>query len=286
MTERLPPATEYRGHPPRVFSPGLGRPGAVTERLDRYWRICATGLCFSGFGIGGLCLRLIAFPLLRLAVWPQPRRTAVARWLVHASMRSFVWLMRTLGVLSYDVRGAEKLRRGGLLVLANHPSLIDVVFLISLVRRPDCVVKAPLLRNAFTRGPVRMAGFICNDSGAGLVDDAIASLRAGNNLIIFPEGTRTPLSGELRLQRGAANVAVRGGIDITPVVIRCRPPTLTKGEKWYHVPYRRAHFDIVVGDDIAVRPFLDNPAGDALAARRLTDTLAEYFALELARADA
>jgi 1-acyl-sn-glycerol-3-phosphate acyltransferase len=258
----------------------------MAERLDRYWRICATGLCFFGFGVGGLGLRLIAYPLLRVTVWPQPRRTAAARWLVHAAMRSFVWLMRTLGVLSCEVTGAGKLRREGLLVLANHPSLIDVVFLMSLLNRPDCVVKAPLLRNSFTRGPVRMAGFICNDSGAGMVGDAIASLRSGNNLIIFPEGTRTPLAGAQRLQRGAANVAVRGGIDITPVVIRCRPPMLTKGGKWYQVPYRRAHFDIRVGDDIAVAPFLGNPAGDALAARRLTDHLAEYFALELARADA
>ena len=258
----------------------------MIERLDRYWRVCATGLCFSGFGIGGLCLRLVAFPLLRVTVWSRARRTAVARGLVHAAMRAFVWMMRALGVLSYEVRGAEKLQREGLLLLANHPSLIDVVFMMSLVRRPDCVVKTALLRNAFTRGPVRMAGFLCNDSGADLVNDAIASVRAGNNLIIFPEGTRTPPSGELRLRRGAANIAVRGRLAITPVVIRCHPPTLAKGDKWHQVPYRRARFDIVVGDDIAVAPFLDPAASDAIAARRLTDNLAAYFALELARADA
>jgi 1-acyl-sn-glycerol-3-phosphate acyltransferase len=258
----------------------------MVERLERNWRICATGLCFGAFGIGGLSLGLVVLPLLRVTVWSPTRRTAVARAWVHAAMSAFVWMMRTLGVLSYEVRGAEKLRRQGLLLLANHPTLIDVVFLISLVQRPDCIVKAALLRNAFTRGPVRMAGFICNDSGAGLVNDAIASLRAGNNLIIFPEGTRTPPSGELRLQRGAANIAVRGGIDITPVVIRCRPPTLAKGDKWYQVPYRRAQFDIVVGDDVAVAPFLGGSAGEALAARRLTDHLADHFALELARADA
>jgi 1-acyl-sn-glycerol-3-phosphate acyltransferase len=258
----------------------------MLERLDRYWRVCATGLCFSGFGIGGLCLRLIAFPLLRVTVRSPAQRSALAKSLVHIALRAFVRMMSGLGVLSYEVRGAEKLRRRGLLLLANHPSLIDVVFLIALVQRPDCVVKAPLLRNAFTRGPVRMAGFICNDSGAGLVDDAIASLRAGNNLIIFPEGTRTPPSGALRLQRGAANIAVRGGRDITPVVIRCHPPTLAKGDKWYQVPYRRARFDIAVGDDIAVAPFVHEPGGEALAARRLTDYLADHFVLELARADA
>lgn len=258
----------------------------MIERLDRYWRVCATGLCFASFGIGGLCLRLIAFPLLRVTVPSPERRTALARSMVAASMRAFVWMMRTLGVLSVEVRGAEKLQRQGLLLLANHPSLIDVVFLLSLVRRPDCIVKAALLRNAFTRGPVRMAGFICNDSGSGLVSDAIASLRAGNNLIVFPEGTRTPPSGELRLQRGAAHIAVRGRTDITPVLIRCRPPTLAKGDKWYQVPYRRARFVIVVGEDIAVAPFLGEPGGEALAARRLSDHLADHFALEIARVDA
>jgi len=258
----------------------------MLERLDRYWRIWATALCFAGFGMGGLFLRLVAFPVVQFTVWPRSRRTAAGRWLVRASMIAFVWMMSTLGVLKYQVRGGEKLKRGGRLVVANHPSLIDVAFLISLVRRPDCVVKGELMRNPFTRGPVRVAGFICNDSGVGIVQDAVASLKSGNNLIIFPEGTRTPLSGQPRLQRGAANVAVRAGVDITPVVIRCRPRALTKGEKWYQVPQRRAQFDITVGDDIAVAPFIERNAGEALSARRLTDHLARYFAMELARVDA
>lgn len=258
----------------------------IADRLDHFWRVCATGICFAAFGIGGLFLRLVAFPLLIVFVRPQPRRTVAARALVGAAMRLFVWAMRSLGVLSYDVHGAEKLQRTGLLLLANHPTLIDVVFLMSLVDRPDCVVKAPLERNPFTRGPVQMAGFIRNDSGPALVADAISSLRAGNNLIIFPEGTRTPRSGQLRLQRGAANIAVRGAVDITPVVIRCRPPTLAKGNRWYHVPRRRAQFDILIGDDIAIAPFLGNPAGDALAARHLTESLTRTFAMELARDDA
>lgn len=255
----------------------------IAERLDHYWRVCATGLCFAAFGIGGLILRLVAFPLLSVVVWPQPRRTATARALIGATMRLFIQAMHSLGVLRYEVHGAEKLQRTGLLLLANHPTLIDVVFLMSLVARPDCIVKAPLRRNPFTRGPVRMAGFICNDSGPALVADAIASLRAGNNLIIFPEGTRTTRSGQLRLQRGAANIAVRGAIDITPVVIQCRPPTLAKGDRWYHVPRSRAQFDILIGDDIAIAPYLGNPAGDALAARRLTESLTKTFAMELAR---
>jgi 1-acyl-sn-glycerol-3-phosphate acyltransferase len=268
-----------------ALEPGMTRPGQSAWRtVDRCWRVCATGLCFSGFGMGGLLLHALVFPLLRLTVRQEERRARIARMLIHHTFRAFVRLMRMLGVASVEVRGADKLHREGLLVLANHPSLIDVVLLMALLRGADCIVKSSLAHNVFTRGPVRAAGYVCNDSGAGLVDDCIASLRAGNNLIIFPEGTRTPRAGAARLQRGAANVAIRGGVDVTPVRITVSPPTLAKGDKWYRIPEQRAHFLIEVGDDIAVSTFIDRRSSEALAARRLTDHLAHYFAPETARA--
>ncbi|MCD2476569.1 1-acyl-sn-glycerol-3-phosphate acyltransferase, partial [Staphylococcus aureus] len=77
------------------------------------------------------------------------------------------------------------------------------------------------------------ASYICNDSGVGVIDDCIASLRAGNNLIIFPEGTRTTPGRPVQLQRGAANIAIRGRCDMTPVHIRCSPPALSKELPWW-----------------------------------------------------
>ena len=117
---------------------------------------------------------------------------------------------------------------------------------------------------------------------AGLVEDCIAAVRAGGSLVIFPEGTRSVPGQSLRLQRGAANIAVRGELDVTPVHIRCSPATLGKEQKWYRVPPRRFHVRIEVGEDIQIHPFLaDTPTskGDALAARRLTNHLTHYFDL-------
>lgn len=256
------------------------------ERFDRYWRVIATAWCFAGFGLGGLILRVAVFPLLGVAVRRPQHRAAAARAIIYHSFRGFIGMMRAVGVISYELHGIDKLRRRGLLILANHPSLIDVVFLMALVQRADCIVKAALASNPFTRGPVRAAGLVCNDAGPALVEDCIASLRAGNNLIVFPEGTRTPLDGSVRLQRGAANVAVRAGVDVTPVRISVTPPTLAKGQKWWRVPPRRAHFVIEVGDDIEVRRFTDLHRSEALAARRLNDHLADYFFPEIARAAA
>lgn len=250
---------------------------AVSARLSLYWRVFATGVSFAVFGIGGLLLRIVLFPLLNLMVRRPERRVAAARTVIRRAFRVYVDLMRALGVLRYEIRGLDKLERGGLLILANHPTLIDTVFLMAFVKNADCIVKGALWNNPFTRGPVRAAGYINNEGGAELVNDCIASLERGNNLIVFPEGTRTGGDGVISMKRGAANIAVRGARDMTPVLIRCDPLTLGKGEKWWRVPPRRVLIRIDVQDDLAIESFTGGGASDVMAARQLTDFLQNYF---------
>ena len=257
----------------------------MPEALDRLWRVFGTGLSFTVFGVGGLVLRLLVFPLLQIGVRDPARRRALVRLAVQRSFAAFIEMMRFLGVLRYEIHGRERLQREGLLVLANHPTLLDVVFLVSLIPNADCIVKSALLRNPFMRGPVLAAGYVFNDSGSGLVEDCVAAVRRGGNLVIFPEGTRTRRGEPLRLQRGAAHVALRGGFDVTPVRIRCVPMSLGKGEKWYSVPPRRMHFSLHVGADIPIAGFrtrrdMPDEEGDTVAARRLTEHLADYFSGE------
>ncbi len=260
----------------------------LAERINRLWRIAGTGLAFLAFGLGGLFLRVLVFPPLQWFVRDPERQRLLARRIIQRSFAAHVELMRRLGLLTYEIRHRERLDRPGLLVLANHPTLIDVVFLVSLLPNADCVVKSAVAKNPFMRGPVRSAGYVSNEDGAGLVDDCIAAVRAGGALVIFPEGTRTPIGQPLKLQRGAANIAIRGRIDVTPVRLSCTPPTLGKGEKWYRVPARRFHVVVDVQEDLPIGQFLDandpDGGGDAAAARRLTEFLATYFAGEQAGA--
>ncbi len=248
----------------------------MRERLNHLWRIVATGLAFTAFGLGGVLFALTVFPILTLSIRDTVRRRRIARRIVQTSFAAFVQLMFRLGLLNYTISGHEKLARPGLLVLANHPTLIDVVFLISLLPNADCVVKSSLARNPFTRGPVRAAGYICNDTSEGMIEDCIVSLKSGSSLVIFPEGTRTALDGSMKLQRGAANIAIRGRIPVTPVLIRCAPRSLAKGTPWWKVPARPMSFTIEVLDDMPVDPFI-SAGSDALAARKLTRFLHDLF---------
>jgi 1-acyl-sn-glycerol-3-phosphate acyltransferase len=253
-------------------------------RLERCWRIVGTGLSFTAFGVGGLLSRVLVFPVLNLLVWERHLRTRLARQLIAFAFRAFVGFMRMLGVLRYDIHGLERLQRSGLLILANHPTLIDTVFLMAFVRNADCIVKGRLWQNPFTRGPIRAAGYIKNADGNGLVESCIESLRGGSNLIVFPEGTRTPPCGDIQFKRGASNVAVRGRRDVTPVIIRCASHTLGKGDKWWRVPPRFSHFVIEIREDIPVQPFIAQAASETLAARHFNEYLQDYFTKEYHRA--
>jgi 1-acyl-sn-glycerol-3-phosphate acyltransferase len=242
---------------------------------NRAWRVFATGFSFACFGLGAVLMGFTLWPLLRLS--SRRHGTARVQRAVSASMRVFVWLMKSLGLLTYEVRGLEKLQPRGQFVVANHPTLIDVVFLIGLMPEVDCIVKQALWRNVFLRWPVSWAGYISNESGEGLVAACAAALRKGRSLVVFPEGTRTRPGEPMSLQRGAAQIALAAGCDFRPVTITCEPITLYKGNAWYHVPDRRPHWILAAGEPIRVGDFATPGEPPPLAARHLTQALARWF---------
>lgn len=251
----------------------------VKQWLNYYWRLFATGLSFALFGLGGVLIPLLATPWIKLTSRTPEARQRRARLLIHRTFRLFIHIMRTLGVLTWHIDGEEQLHRPGLLVLANHPCLIDVVFLIAFIPNPDCIVKGRLLANPAMGGYLRLTNFLTNDSGADLVESARDSLAAGSALIIFPEGTRTAPGEGLRFQRGAANIALRTGVAVTPVTILCEPLTLTKKHRWYHIPPHKLHMTLRVGQDMPITHY--DQQAPALAARQLTQDLQDYFSEEL-----
>lgn len=245
--------------------------------VNRAWRVFATGFSFTCFGLGAVLLGFTVWPLLRLS--SSDPRVAIARVqrAVSMSMRVFVWLMKSLGLLTYEVRGREKLAARGQFVVANHPTLIDVVFLVGFMPEVDCIVKQALWRNVFLRWPVYWAGYISNATGEGLVAACAAALAAGRSLMVFPEGTRTRPGEPLAFQRGAAQIALAARRDLRPVTITCDPITLHKGNPWYRVPPRRPHWIISVGDPIPIAGFAEAGEAAPLAARHLTQTLTRWF---------
>jgi len=258
----------------------LAAPG-LKRRTDAWaWRLFATGASFVLFGLGGLLLYLVILPLMRLLPGGAVARRRRARAAISRAFRMHVWFMHRSRVLDFHIEGVEKLGRPGQMVVANHPSLIDVVFLIGQIRDANCVVKAGLFDNPCTRGPVSAAQYISNDGSMTMLDRAADVLREGQCLVVFPEGTRTRPGHAPVFHRGAAAIALRGARTITPVYITVEPTTLTKAEPWYRIPDRRLQVHLRVGQDIDPAAFTaDAPL--PIASRRLNDHLHQLFIREL-----
>lgn len=257
----------------------------LRKKINYAWRVGATGFSFASFGLGGVAIGGIIAPLVNLSSSDANTRQGRAQQVIRYSFKGFTEMMVKLGIMTYEVDGLEKLQQSRQeLVIANHPTLIDVVVLIGLMEKANCVVKEALWSNPFTKGPVRSAGYILNAGSEQFIQDCVARLHEDQaaSLLIFPEGTRTAKDEVLNeFQRGAANIALRANVPIRPILIRCTPSTLTKNEKWYHVPSEPFHIQIKVLDAIYIDEVLEDTQVSPKQVRQLNQKLQQFFKLEL-----
>jgi 1-acyl-sn-glycerol-3-phosphate acyltransferase len=254
----------------------------LTHRRDAWlWRLFATGASFVMFGLGGLLACALIMPVLAVLPGGVTARRRRARAGVNRAFYLHMQFMYRTRVLDFRIEGTERLGQPGQIIIANHPSLIDVIFLISQIRDTNCVVKASLWDNPCMRGAVSAAQYISNNGSPEMLEQAADVLREGQSLVVFPEGTRTTPGQPPKFHRGAAAIALRGARVITPVFISVTPTTLTKAEPWYRIPDRRVVVLLRVGEDIDPSSF-DN-APPPIASRRLNQHLHHLFLEELER---
>lgn len=257
------------------------------KKINYAWRVGATGFSFASFGLGGIAIGGIVAPLVNLSSLDPKTRQVRAQQVIRHSFKGFTEMMVKLGIMTYEIEGLEKLQQSRQeLVIANHPTLIDVVVLIGLMEKANCVVKEALWSNPVTRGPVRSAGYILNAGSEQFIHDCVARLQEDQaaSLLIFPEGTRTA-KGEMlnEFQRGAANIALRAQVPIRPILIQCTPSTLTKNEKWYHIPSEPFYIQIKVLDAIYIDDVLDDTQVSPKQVRQLNQKLQQFFNQELSK---
>ncbi len=212
-------------------------------------------------------IALLLYPLLPDSIGRRIGREAIARvYRMFWSLASWTGLMRM---------NANALRaladEPGLVVVANHPSLLDAMMLIAWLPRGACVMKSELMRNPLLGPGARLAHYIRNDSPHGLVRQAVADLRAGGQVVMFPEGTRTAAPVLHPFRPGFAMIAKLAPAPIQTVFIDTESPYLGKGWPLWRLPPLPIEFTVRIG-----RRF--EPAAQPT---RLAKEVEQYFAAGL-----
>jgi len=252
--------------------------------LNSLWRVCVVAFCFALVGLGGLFYVATIFPALRLGPGGRAGHTRRVRAVIRRSFQGVVWILRAGGVMRVERRNADLLaasRGKPVLVLANHPSYLDILVLLALIPDALCVVKSYVWWNPFYGGVVRAAGYLSNDDPEKLVEACAVALREGSPLIIFPEGTRTSPGAPLHFMRGAARIALASGAAIQPILLRCDPPAFTRTGHWYQHPPSGFRMTVEAKPLIGAAALLAEESVQGFKPRALTRALERFFTTEL-----
>jgi 1-acyl-sn-glycerol-3-phosphate acyltransferase len=188
-------------------------------------------------GLGVICLAWSVIALVCYPVLPRRSGTAFGRAGIMVGFRLYAWTLSVTGAYRLDLSAVDALRGGPPVVLVpNHPSLIDA--LLILTRHPNiaCVMKQELMRNIFLGAGSRLARYIPSGQPRQMIKESIDELARGGVVLLFPEGTRTtrvplnPLTGSVGV------IAKHARVPVQMLIIETDSPYLSKGWTLFRVP--------------------------------------------------
>lgn len=244
------------------------RPG--WQRLRRIWFCSVFYTVLIHLGLMSLTWNFVCallYPLLPRASGMVLGRAAIS-WVYRGFWSTAQWL----GLMSIDCESLDALNDdGGLIIAANHPSMFDAMLVVARVPRGVCIMRANLMRSPFIGPGARLARYIRNDPPRAMVRSCVGNLKAGGQLVLFPEGTRTVRAPINEFRPGITLIAHLAGVPIQTVIIESQSPYLGKGWPILKPP----QFPVVVRARLGRR---FQPEADY---NGLLDRLESYFASEL-----
>ena len=205
------------------------------------------------FAVGGLFIGLFIIPISTLKYKGLEHRKFCAN-VVHKSWKFFSKLMCLFGSIKIKINGDFENIKSSVIV-ANHPSLIDIVLLIGLIPNCLCLAKKELLKNPIMHNIVKYL-YIINDVDIDeFQKETKKELENGFNIIIFPTGTRTLPNEELKIHKGSAQIAINANVDIIPVTIKQDYPLLIKNHFPLDVGTKATSFELTRKNNINISEY-------------------------------
>lgn len=181
---------------------------------------CLAFLCLSGlpFAVFLLCL-------------PVKIRIPLGRRFISWTLAIYLLFLKIFCFVRIDASALDSLNaQRPLIVVANHPSLLDAVVLLSRLPRATCVMKASIKNNLLFGPMARLSGYISNDDPLQLMRQACDELSSGSQVVIFPEGTRTLTAPVNTFGHTCAFISARSGVPIQCIFIEFSTQYL--GKNW------------------------------------------------------
>ena len=176
------------------------------RRLRAAWRLIRCVI----HGSHGLCIVLLRFRRLT-----QEQRQAAIRW----------WSLKMLHLIGIELRVEGKPAEGGSLLVANHISWLDIMVVHAVAPQARFVSKADVKAWPLLSRLIDSAGTLYLErerkrDALRVVHAMAESLRSGQTVAIFPEGTTSTGHGLLPFHANLLQAAISTATPIQPVALR------------------------------------------------------------------
>ena len=225
--------------------------------MIRFFRSIIVCICFFIFGAGSFVLGFILFPCIHIFV-KKCERSEYFSSIIRSSWKFFTNLLINTRVINLNVDKEAFQKIKGKIVVANHPTFIDIVLLIGLLPKSICLAKKDVLKNPFFRNIVS-AIYIVNDIDIEkFKENSDKFLKQNYNIVIFPTGTRNKPNENVKIHKGSATIAINSKVDIVPIKIFCDSKFLTKGQPFYDGTDKVVNYELKILDKISIKDFDEN----------------------------
>ncbi len=212
-------------------------------------------------GLGFLAVQCLSWSPVAAVLHPLlPARIGrrLGRRVIRRGFNHYLRWLEFIGACQFDLSDIDRLRDSGPLILvANHPCLIDAPLILSRLPDVACVMKSDLMRNPLFGGGARLARYVRNEPAVGMVLTAVENLAAGSHLLLFPEATRTVRAPLNRFTPTTALIAKRARVAVQTLIIETDSAFLSKGWSVFRQPRMPIHYRVRLGqrfdapDDVA-----------------------------------
>ncbi|WP_411817039.1 lysophospholipid acyltransferase family protein [Hyphococcus sp. DH-69] len=201
-------------------------------------------------------LLILSIAVMGIICLPMIINKNAARKTVQLWARIALWLLHHIAGVKLHLEGKENIPQSGAIIAANHQSMWETIALYALMPKPVMILKKELLNIPVYGWWARGAGNVAINRQDGakalraMTRQTVEHIEAGEQVIVFPEGTRIP-PGE----RASIKPGVAGLYAATKTI--CVPVAHDSGRHWLHPGIKKIPGTITMRILPPIQPGLD-----------------------------
>ena len=232
---------------------------------------------FSIFGFGAFFVNIFLFPCAKLFL-KDKKLLYFYSDTIHFTWRFFLKFVMFLRLIKLDIKDKSKIQSiKSKIIVATHPSFIDILILIALIPRTTCIVKSNLSKNIFLNNIINSVFILEDESIEDLKTHSKKMIENGFNIIIFPSGIRHRRNEFPKMRKGASTIAMYVNVDIECLKFYTDYDFLFINQPIYQAGSKPVTYELSYSGNIDISQELEKSENDIVIKRNITNLITKFL---------